>query len=467
MTNMRGAFFVLFFLLLSACSKSGEYFGLMGSNPTTTTTTTTTAPGASSSTTTTVTTTTTTTTVPPVEVAVTAVALSNLAGVVAIGGEVIFTVTVDQALTVDNGSGNPGYTLSNGGIADCPQASATTFTCTYTVSDGDTNGAVNLATGGFSARDAILTVSGVSANVASLDPASGNNAFNSTAIAIDGGTYNNTYEVGVWPTSNTTTPELLEDTYGPRLLSGVYDFHRGLDIETGVGGPPIPIRAIMDGTITRIEPYPYAGLERFGNFVCIKHTFLGPFDRNQTTYVHLDSFQGGLSEGDTVSAGDIIGYMGSTGDNINTVHLHFENYAHDTDYRINNGSIIRVNSRNPLRFLPHKEYHPTITAEKSGTDLVVNVSQNPASMTIVSLDIIPNGMATVNVDFEGRTHMDPGNDDTNPYNNVEVTVQNFNSGISAYQYSITLSGADYSGISSATIEAVNVRGNTYRFPISF
>lgn len=46
-------------------------------------------------------------------------------------------------------------------------------------------------------------------------------------------------------------------------------------------------------------------------------------DKTYFFYAHLDSFAAGIAVGSTVRAGQIIGYMGSTG-NSGVSHLHFE-----------------------------------------------------------------------------------------------------------------------------------------------
>jgi len=105
----------------------------------------------------------------------------------------------------------------------------------------------------------------------------------------------------------------ISDSFGPRILSGSYDFHRGLDILLDRN---TPILAADDGTITHAGTHD--GYPRSGNFVVIKH------DQNlYTTYLHLESIPSAIKENATVLQGDKIGYAGDSGDKINSVHLHF------------------------------------------------------------------------------------------------------------------------------------------------
>ena len=73
-----------------------------------------------------------------------------------------------------------------------------------------------------------------------------------------------------------------------------------------------PIRASASGTVT------YAGdeLKNYGNLVLVKHT--GGYT---TAYAHADRLI--VSRGDVVSRGQIIGYVGQTGD-VSKPQLHFE-----------------------------------------------------------------------------------------------------------------------------------------------
>ncbi len=97
--------------------------------------------------------------------------------------------------------------------------------------------------------------------------------------------------------------------------------HYGVDLAAPIG---TPVRAAGNGRIT------YIGRDGgYGNLVKIKN--FGPYS---TRYAHLHRFAGGLHRGSYVHQGQIIGYVGETGETTGP-HLHFE---------------IRVNGtpRNPL-----------------------------------------------------------------------------------------------------------------------
>lgn len=100
--------------------------------------------------------------------------------------------------------------------------------------------------------------------------------------------------------------------------------HRGLDIVGIKGDTPViaaangtVVRGALGGTGTCVEGDTGCG-GKFGNYVIILHT-----DGNYTVYAHMDTGSVLVNEGDNVSQGEIIGYVGSTGSSTGA-HLHFE-----------------------------------------------------------------------------------------------------------------------------------------------
>lgn len=97
---------------------------------------------------------------------------------------------------------------------------------------------------------------------------------------------------------------------------GTYADHWGLDIQAGMG---TPVFASADGIVVNAK---FVGT--WGNYVRINHGSLGV----QTGYAHLSRFA--VSEGDHVRKGQVIGYVGSTG-NSTGPHLHYEIYERNSD----------------------------------------------------------------------------------------------------------------------------------------
>lgn len=112
-----------------------------------------------------------------------------------------------------------------------------------------------------------------------------------------------------WPTTPGYT---ISSYYGYRLqVFGEGNFHSGLDIAgTGYGSP---IYASNNGVI-EVRKYAYDS----GYHIMINHN-----NGFYSLYAHMSSFDPAFSVGSTVSRGDIIGYVGSSGWSTGP-HLHFE-----------------------------------------------------------------------------------------------------------------------------------------------
>lgn len=85
--------------------------------------------------------------------------------------------------------------------------------------------------------------------------------------------------------------------------------HRGVDIAAPYG---TPIYAADSGVVVQVVPMHYS----WGNYVQIDHG-----NGYKTLYAHMSSFA--VQLGDTVSQGQVIGYVGSTGDSTGN-HCHLE-----------------------------------------------------------------------------------------------------------------------------------------------
>ncbi len=117
-----------------------------------------------------------------------------------------------------------------------------------------------------------------------------------------------------WPTDS----KKLSSCYGYRtdpLSQDIGKFHGGLDVAPTIDGVSEPVKSVADGKVIDLNKNCPNTCGSYGNFVLIKHENVYSF------YAHLSAVS--VAVGDTVSAGQQVGVMGSTGKSTG-VHLHLE-----------------------------------------------------------------------------------------------------------------------------------------------
>ena len=116
----------------------------------------------------------------------------------------------------------------------------------------------------------------------------------------------------LWPLD--ASINTLSSLYGPRPdpFTGRPDNHTGIDIPAARG---TPIYAAKSGVVIT-SVYGTGNAWSYGNYVVVSHS-----DGTSTLYAHMSSRA--VSEGQTVSQGDVVGYVGTTGRSTGN-HLHFE-----------------------------------------------------------------------------------------------------------------------------------------------
>jgi len=116
----------------------------------------------------------------------------------------------------------------------------------------------------------------------------------------------------IWPTDT----KRITSKYGPRkhpITGATQSFHNGVDIAQSGSRP---IYAVADGLVRRS----YLS-SSYGETIMIKHSINGLIW--ESVYAHMRSGSRKFRVGDKVKQGDVIGFMGSTG-NSTGQHLHFE-----------------------------------------------------------------------------------------------------------------------------------------------
>lgn len=115
----------------------------------------------------------------------------------------------------------------------------------------------------------------------------------------------------LWPLSGIY---VLSSLYGsrPDPFTGRPDNHTGIDIPASRG---TPIYAAKSGVVIT-SVYGTGSAWSYGNYVVVAHS-----DGTSTLYAHMSSRA--VSKGQTVKQGDVVGYVGTTGNSTGN-HLHFE-----------------------------------------------------------------------------------------------------------------------------------------------
>jgi len=111
------------------------------------------------------------------------------------------------------------------------------------------------------------------------------------------------------PVAGVTVGQLSDTFNQPR---GTERKHEALDILAPRG---TPVLAAADGTVVKLFNSKPGGLTVY---------VFDPTERYSYYYAHLDHYANALQEGQHIKRGDLLGYVGTTGNaDANTPHLHF------------------------------------------------------------------------------------------------------------------------------------------------
>jgi hypothetical protein len=146
----------------------------------------------------------------------------------------------------------------------------------------------------------------------------------------------------VWPLSQSTVPDEMNTSYGPRIDADRWDFHDGIDLPASIG---TPVHAMADGTIYRAGPADKTAPGHGFGSTHVVMKVLDPADGRDDlylVYLHLDTIAEGVIPGAEVKQGDILGGVGQ--EDAQYPHLHFEFRKKHSAQR---------NSQHPLHYLPY------------------------------------------------------------------------------------------------------------------
>lgn len=287
----------------------------------------------------------------------------------------------------------------------------------------------------------------------------------------------------------------VSSTFGPRLQSGSYDFHRGIDIPGSTGDA---ILAIADGTIHRVYAEGSSAYPNGGNVVIVEHTLSESFtfqsqtiDKFYAVYLHLDGFSANAQAylddetQNTVSRGDQIGTMGSSG-TASSVHLHLE-------IRLQTTCSLKYQTENPTAdcaesgFDPH--IHPLdlfLSSTATSGDLELTLSEDGRQLTlsfeadrpffnlkrleiaVFTTDAKQSVVLSEVFDFETRDGFDATSSEALDDNTLgEFTISPTSLGESADSYTLNvlldlddLSSAGYVEVTATTTQGVSLTQGT-------
>lgn len=304
--------------------------------------------------------------------------------------------------------------------------------------------------------------------------------------------------IGIWPISASSTPDCTQDGFAHRLLSGADDLHPGWDTcddnafdVDGIAGNDndndpanigFDIHSPLDGVVSGVRLWTFdtdpgtpdcPSFCRQGNFVLIRHPDIeADFGGEvvQTTYMHMADGSVLVQEGDIVNQGDAIGRVAKTGDNINTIHLHFGLLIGP-----NPGVIDADDYINPLAILPYTLIEPhrvqlarlTDTSMYDGGEcahaansLQVDLTQREPALDTIRIEVEPEGQAVRVLDINERIGV--GVDSSSARDDFDqgctsVDVDDFNESSTHYVLRVHF-GDDFSAVNNYTVRLTNVRG---------
>ncbi len=171
--------------------------------------------------------------------------------------------------------------------------------------------------------------------------------------------------------------------YGMRTMDGETSMHRGIDLAYDQELNKYPIIASRDGrVVNKIE-----GTTGYGNYVTIEHT-----DGNYTLYAHMYAGSITVELGAEVYQGQVIGYLGSTG-NSTGPHLHYE---------------VRVGGNDSSRTVDPLTYIDATNPRPIGVTGVIDTSGINVFKTSLSRDEFVSKMKTYSNSISGtlKTNFD-------------------------------------------------------------
>lgn len=210
----------------------------------------------------------------------------------------------------------------------------------------------------------------------------------------------------IWPLSGSTTSDEMNTSFGPRINNNKWDFHDGIDLPAPQG---TSIYAMREGAVLSAgkDENVYGGL---------RHVVLKVNDPNEglmyLVHFHLNSIAQGITPGNYISQGQLLGTVGADG--ATYPHLHFE---------FRKGETFEVNSVHPLGYLlysgtpnftpPVADRFNRLGALMAARLLFSGYSKLVGNLRRVEVDLksVAVTLQTRVVDFNDKTTVNEGNGD--------------------------------------------------------
>jgi Peptidase family M23 len=230
----------------------------------------------------------------------------------------------------------------------------------------------------------------------------------------------------IWPLSQSSTPDEMNTSFGPRIDADKWDFHDGIDLPAPIGTPVFAMRA---GKVFRAGPgEPDKNVRGFHSRHVLIEVEDPSGDKVYLVYLHLDSIASGINVGANVSQGQLIGTVGE--DDATYPHLHFE---------FRKGSYSERASVHPLNYLPYTGApsfsDPVLDrCNRSASTIAVQItceadSKLQGDLLAAEVNLLENGQSLEasprRVNFDDKTTISEGKGDHLRFNGQDIAVEGY------------------------------------------
>jgi Peptidase family M23 len=224
----------------------------------------------------------------------------------------------------------------------------------------------------------------------------------------------------IWPLSKSFVADEMNTSFGPRIDADRWDFHDGIDLPAAVG---TPVYAMASGVVHRAGPADERGDLGFGSTHVIIRV-VDPKDGENDlflVYLHLDSIAEGITVGEEVNQGDLIGAVGQ--EDATYPHLHME---------FRKGGAEQARSVHPLHYLPYinkanfkkprldrSNFYDDVGGKRAIRLFFTALDRREGDLQAVEVELKGDGGATrsLHVNFDDRATINSAKGDNQAFKN--------------------------------------------------